>query len=282
MNESLKRGFLFQHVMKIAIVGYGNMGKTYAGSFIHSRFIKADDIFVFSRSIPVEKDALSIPNVNFFTTVNAKISEVDIVILAVKPQDFDLVATDVKMFVSDSQILLSVMAGVTIDTIEKQLKCSRIVRSMPNVATQIGMGMTVFSASSALDRKELFIVQNLINTTGKSVYVENEKLIDAATAVSGSGPAYVFYFMNAMIEAAQQLGFTQSEAELLVNQTFIGAINLQNGSSVSNQEWIAKVASKGGTTEKALEVFNDNATELVIGKAVRAANERALELGSKK
>lgn len=273
---------MFKNNMKIAIVGYGNMGKTYAGSFIHSRFIKADDIFVFSRNMPSDNETLGIPACNFFTEINAAISEVDIVILSVKPQDFRLVSDSLRNFVSDKQVLLSVMAGVTIATIEKQLQCSKIVRSMPNVATQIGMGMTVFSASSAIDRKELFIVQNLINTTGKSVYVEDEKLIDAATAVSGSGPAYVFYFMDAMIEAAQKLGFTQSVAELLVNQTFIGAINLQNGSSLSNQDWIRKVASKGGTTEKALEVFNDHATEQVIGKAVKAANERALELGLKK
>lgn len=272
---------MFQHAMKIAIVGYGNMGKTYAGSFIHYRFIKAEDILVFSRSIPDEKEAFGIPDGNFFTEINARLSEADIVILSVKPQDFKSVTENLKGFISDKQVLLSVMAGVKIQAIEMQLDCSKIVRSMPNIATQIGMGMTVFSASSAIDRKELFIVQNLINTTGKSVYVEDEKLIDAATAVSGSGPAYVFYFMNAMIDAAQLLGFSQSEAELLVNQTFMGAVNLQNGSSLSNQDWIAKVASKGGTTEKALEIFSVNETEAIIEKAVLGANERALQLGLK-
>lgn len=265
--------------MKIAIIGYGNMGKTYAGSFINSRFIKANDIFVLTRSAVQEKEAFGIPLNNFFTVPNPKITEADIVILAVKPQDFKAVSEDLKPLLNDKQILLSVMAGVTISTIGKLTGLLKIVRSMPNIATQIGMGMTVFSASSDIDRKELFIVQNLINTTGKSVYVEDEKLIDAATAVSGSGPAYVFFFMKSMIDAAQQLGFTQSEAELLVNQTFIGAINLQNGSSLSNEEWIAKVASKGGTTERALEVFDTSHTEAIITNAVMAANERALELG---
>ena len=236
-------------------------------------------IFLYSRSIPADQETFGIPKSNFFTEINTRISEVDIVVLSVKPQDFKSLSVNLQSVVSDKQVLLSVMAGVKIETIEKQIQCSKIVRSMPNIATQIGMGMTVFSASSAIDRKELFIVQNLINTTGKSVYVEDEKLIDAATAVSGSGPAYVFYFMNAMIAAAQQLGFSQSEAELLVNQTFIGAVNLQNGCSLSNQEWIAKVASKGGTTEKALAVFEADATKSVIYNAVKAANERALELG---
>lgn len=196
--------------MKIAIIGYGNMGKTYAGSFINSRFIKANDIFVLTRSAVPEKEAFGIPSTNFFIVPNPKITEADIVILAVKPQDFKAVSEDLKPLLNDKQILLSVMAGVTISTIEKLTGLLKIVRSMPNIATQIGMGMTVFSASSEIDRKELFIVQNLINTTGKSVYVEDEKLIDAATAVSGSGPAYIFFFMKSMINAAQQLGFTQS------------------------------------------------------------------------
>jgi len=268
------------YIMKIAIIGYGNMGKTYAGSFINSRFIKAEDIFVLGRSAVSENETFGIPTVNFYTKPDVKIAEADIVILAVKPQDFKTASNDLKSILDDNQIILSVMAGVTIETIEKLTGLSKIVRSMPNIATQIGMGMTVFSASSEIDRKELFIVQNLINTTGKSVYVEDEKLIDAATAVSGSGPAYVFYFMQSMIKAAEQLGFTPSEAELLVNQTFNGAVNLQNGSSFSNDEWITKVASKGGTTERALEIFGKFDLDKAIIQGVNGANERALELGS--
>jgi pyrroline-5-carboxylate reductase len=280
VNTHKNRALFFENIMKITIIGYGNMGKTYAGSFINSRFIKAEDIFVLSRTAVAEKDLFGIPAANFYTESNSKIAETDIVILAVKPQDFKKASESLKLLLDEKQIVLSVMAGVTIETIEKLTGLTKIVRSMPNIATQIGMGMTVFSASSAIDRKELFIVQNLINTTGKSVYVDDEKLIDAATAVSGSGPAYVFYFMQSMIKAAEQLGFSQSEAELLVNQTFNGAVNLQNGSSLSNDEWITKVASKGGTTEKALEIFGEFELEKAIVQGVNGANERALELGS--
>ena len=131
-----------------------------------------------------------------------------------------------------------------------------------------------------MDRKELFIVQNLINTTGKSVYVEKEELLNAATAISGSGPAYVFYFMNAMIQAAVELGFNESEAELLVNQTFMGSVAIQNSYSLSNEEWIKKVASKGGTTESALRIFHDTRLQEAIVKAIHSANNRAIELGS--
>jgi len=266
--------------MKVLIIGFGNMGKTYANSFISSRFIKAEDINILVRYGTKIDTEFGIPDTNFSATVSSKINQFDIVILAVKPQDFEVLAMMLKPYLNENQILFSVMAGVTIATIEKLLGCSKIVRSMPNIPTQIGMGMTVFSASSAVDRKELFIIQNLINTTGKSVYVENEKLIDAATAISGSGPAYVFYFMKSMIHAAVQLGFNESEAELLVNQTFMGSVAIQNTNSLSNEEWITKVASKGGTTESALKVFEQNILEQTIVKAIQAANDRALELGS--
>lgn len=266
--------------MKVLIIGYGNMGKTYANSFISSRFIKPEDIFVLVRNSAVSQIETVIPKSNFLTTASQKISDFDIVILAVKPQDFQVLAQTIKPYLKDIQIIFSVMAGITLEKLSVQLSCSKIVRSMPNIPTQIGMGMTVFTASSEVDRKELFIIQNLINTTGKSVYVENEKLIDAATAISGSGPAYVFYFMQSMIKAAVDLGFNESEAELLVNQTFMGSVAIQNSYSLSNEEWIKKVASKGGTTESALQVFVQGNLEQTIVNAVKAANARALELGS--
>jgi pyrroline-5-carboxylate reductase len=265
--------------MKVLIVGYGNMGKTYANSFISSRFIKPEDIHVLVRNNFSAVDS-NIPEANIFTQSSEKISYFDIIIIAVKPQDFDYLAHSIKPYLKDNQIVFSVMAGITLSKLSTYLSCSKIVRSMPNIPTQIGMGMTVFTASASVDRKELFIIQNLINTTGKSVYVENEKLIDAATAISGSGPAYVFYFMQSMIKAAVDLGFNESEAELLVNQTFMGSVAIQNSYSLSNEEWIKKVASKGGTTESALQVFEKGNLEKTIVEAVKAANDRALELGS--
>lgn len=265
--------------MKVLIVGYGNMGKTYANSFISSRFIKPEDIHVLVRTSTISALNDGIPEKNIATKVSEKISEFDIIIVAVKPQDFAVLAKSIKPFLRDSQIIFSVMAGITLSKLVIHLCCPKIVRSMPNIPTQIGMGMTVFTASANVDRKELFIIQNLINTTGKSVYVENENLIDAATAISGSGPAYVFYFMQSMINAAVELGFNEAEAELLVNQTFMGSVAIQNSYSLSNSDWIKKVASKGGTTESALQVFEKGNLEKTIVDAVKSANNRALELG---
>ncbi|WP_374402173.1 pyrroline-5-carboxylate reductase [Flavobacterium sp.] len=266
--------------MKIAIIGFGNMGQTYANSFMSSGFVGASDILVLNKMTVDEKYSFGIDAVNFFTEPNPKIFESDILILAVKPQDFKQLASEIKTFLNPEHVVLSVMAGISIEAMQKELGVAKIVRSMPNIPTQIGEGMTVFCASNAVDRKELFIVQNLVNTTGKSIYIDREEMLNAATAVSGSGPAYVFYFMQAMIESAVKLGFSASEAEFLVSQTFSGSVQLQNRSKLSNEAWIQRVASKGGTTEAALSIFNQLKLQEIVINGVDSANNRAIELGA--
>jgi pyrroline-5-carboxylate reductase len=140
--------------------------------------------------------------------------------------------------------------------------------------------MTVFTSSEEVTRIEMVMVQNLLNSTGKTIYVENEDLIDAATAVSGSGPAYVFYFMQSMIDAAKKLGFSQSDSELLTFQTFRGAIDLFNKYDYNCDEWIQKVSSKGGTTEAAFQKLAHSEVNDKIEDAVNDAYLRAVELGS--
>ena len=265
--------------MKTLIIGYGNMGQTYANSFVSSRFIAPTDIFVLTRSTIGDKNKFTIDDSNFHSKPTDSLFEVDIIILAVKPQDFNALASEIGSYIHNEHLIVSVMAGITIESIQEKLGCSKIIRSMPNIPTQIGLGMTVFTASSQVDRKELFIIQNLINTTGKSIYIDKEEMLNATTAVSGSGPAYVFYFMNAMIQAAMHLGFSKSEAEFLVNQTFIGAVQLQNRSDFSHEQWIDKVASKKGTTEAALLIFDDRELNKIIEKGIFEANSRAEALG---
>jgi pyrroline-5-carboxylate reductase len=131
--------------MKVLIIGYGNMGKTYANSFISSRFIKPKDIYALVRNEMFSPSDSLIPKENFTAIPTDAIGEFDIVILTVKPQDFNLLAQNIRDYLKDSQIIFSVMAGITLATLEKQLHCTKIVRSMPNIPTQIGMGMTVFT-----------------------------------------------------------------------------------------------------------------------------------------
>ena len=139
--------------------------------------------------------------------------------------------------------------------------------------------MTAFTSTDDVTRLELVMVQNLLATTGKAVYVEQEAMIDATTAISGSGPAYVYYFMDAMMQAARQMGFSESEAELLVVQTFTGALDLYNKSDISCSEWIQRVSSRGGTTEAALKSFTANTLHQDIIDGALAALYRAEELG---
>lgn len=267
--------------MKILIIGVGNMGATYLRCLLSSHFTQAENLFLLDSKPSLLNDFKGVRAENILTVPNQNISEADIILLAVKPQDFIELSKTIQPYLHKEQIVLSIMAGVTISSIAELLGSDKVVRAMPNLPAQVGMGMTVFTSSNSLDKKELFIIQNLLNTTGKTIYVEDESMIDAATAVSGSGPAYVFYFMNAMIEKAIAFGFSKAEAELMVNQTFMGAVHLQSRNDASCEEWIARVASKGGTTEAALNIFNSTQLNRDIADGLQAAKDRAVELGKK-
>lgn len=265
--------------MNILIIGGGNMGGTYAQSFLRSHIASKEAMMILERS-PEKAEELSKKDIGqVFGAPEDCIGKADLIILAVKPQDSATLFESIQPFVHPQQVFLSIMAGVKISTISDSLGIQKIIRAMPNLPAQIGMGMTAFTASNEVTRIELVTVQNLLNTTGKTVYVEKESSIDAATAISGSGPAYVWFFMNAMMEAAKGMGFKDSEAELLVSQTFAGAIELYQATNVSCEEWISRVSSKGGTTEAAMKTYRENAVHNDIIAGAVSALRRAEELG---
>ncbi len=265
--------------MKILILGGGNMGMTYAQSFLRSHIVVPDNLMILCRTAEKAAALSATHEGRFFTEPQACVPAADLVILAVKPQDAPRAFEQIQSLTSPGQVWLSIMAGVRMSTVSEALGVSKVVRAMPNLPAQIGAGVTAFTATEDVTRIELVMVQNLLNTTGKTLYVEREDLLNAATAVSGSGPAYVYFFMNAMIEAAQRMGFSPSEAELLVGQTFTGAVDLYNKADLSCEQWIGKVASKGGTTEAALRVFEQTNLYESITAGITAAWKRAEELG---
>lgn len=265
--------------MKILIIGGGNMGMTYAQAFLRSHITTKKDLMILEKSSEKWPELETLDIGSICKKPEDCLAQADLVILAVKPQDAGNLFEKIRPMVDPQQVFLSIMAGVRMSTIAQAVGLKKIIRAMPNLPAQIGMGMTAFTSTDEVTRIELVTVQNLINTTGKSIYVENESLIDAATAISGSGPAYVWFFMDAMIAAAKQVGFKDSEAELLVSQTFQGAIDLFHQSNFSCEEWIKKVASKGGTTEAALASFGQNAVFQDIVTGAVAAFRRAQELG---
>lgn len=260
--------------MNILIIGGGNMGLTFAKSFIHSHVVTRDQLTI------LEKDETRITflkneNVGIITDSPASVKEADLVVLAVKPQVIKSLFAEINDFSESNQVFLSIMAGVKIETIREHLGAKKIIRAMPNMPSQIGLGMTAFTATDEVSRFELGAIQNLLSTTGKTLQVEKETMIDAVTAVSGSGPAYVYYFIDSMIQAATKLGFSKSEAQLLVYETFRGALSLYKQNDLSCQDWINKVASRGGTTEAAINSFNDNDVNKKIQEGLIAAFERA-------
>ena len=265
--------------MKILIIGGGNMGQTYARSFLRSHITKEKDMMILEKS-PEKAKILAQENIGvIYGRPQDCVVKADLIILAVKPQDVPNLFGSIQSMMDPQQVVLSIMAGVTIQTIKDGLGLTKVIRAMPNLPAQIGLGMTAFTSSEAVTRIELVTVQNLLNTTGKTIYVEDEDTIDAATAISGSGPAYVWFFMNAIMKAASRMGFNQSEAELLVSQTFRGAIDLYSKSDLSFEEWISRVKSRGGTTEAALNAYYRSALEKSIIEGTDAALNRAKELG---
>jgi pyrroline-5-carboxylate reductase len=150
---------------------------------------------------------------------------------------------------------------------------------MPNLPAQIGKGLTSYVTSAEVTRIEKLTIESLLDTTGKSMEVDTENYIDASTGISGSGPAYVFYFMQSMMEAALQMGFSKKDSTVLVSQTFTGAVDLFNQSNLSPTSWMEKVASKGGTTRAALDSMEENNVNELIKDAAYAAFNRAIELG---
>lgn len=255
------------------------MGKTYARSLLRAHLVNQEDLMILERQEEKAAELRGQELGTIYTGAEACLAVADLIILAVKPQDSAALFASLQTYADPQQVYLSIMAGVTIQSIQAGLGVEKVIRAMPNLPAQIGLGMTSYTASDAVTRIELVLVQNLLNTTGKAIYVDNEHSIDATTAISGSGPAYVLYFMQAMIEAATEMGFNESQAELLVAQTFRGAVELQMKNDLTCTEWIQRVSSKGGTTEAAMHTFRATSVFDDIKRGAHAALERAVQLG---
>ena len=264
--------------MKILVIGGGNMGLTYARSFMHSHIVNTENMVILEKSYKKAEELEKLDVGTIYGEPGEYIKSCDLIILAVKPQDIHVLFDSIAPFIDHQQVIMSIMAGVKMETISNALGTSKIIRAMPNLPAQIGTGMTVFTSSDEVTRIELVMVQNLLNSTGKAIYVDDENAIDAATAISGSGPAYVFYFMQSLIESAKGMGFSQAQAELLTYQTFKGAVDLFNKYDFTCEEWIGKVSSKGGTTEAAFNTFNESTLKANFQSGVTQALVRAKEL----
>ncbi len=265
--------------MKVLVIGAGNMGLTYAEGMSKSELLKNNNIMVLDKSKEKLEEIRQISHFDTFTELSDCVTKADIIFVAVKPYHAEALLKSLQPIVTADQIIISIMAGVTLDSIRKFSGIKKVIRAMPNLPAKVGLGLTTYVASPEISETELSSIGSLLNTTGKSIQVANENLINASTAISGSGPAYVFYFMQSMKEAALQMGFSENDAKVMVSQTFVGALELFNQSDISLKTWMEKVTSKGGTTQAALEFMDKNKVNELIKEAAFAAFNRAIELG---
>ncbi|NNE30990.1 MAG: pyrroline-5-carboxylate reductase [Winogradskyella sp.] len=268
--------------MKVLVIGAGNMGLTYSEGMADSPLLNKHKLRIYDTD-PKKIDSLNKDTrFDVYDNLEDCLPKAHIVFIAVKPYHSDNLFAQMKPMINDGQLFVSLMAGVTIDTIQQKLDAKKVIRTMPNLPAQVGKGVTSYTESEEVSKVELLMVRNLLDTTGTSIHVNTEKFIDASTGISGSGPAYVFYFMQSMLEAALKMGFSDYDSKVLVSSTFEGAIELFNQNNISPKSWIDKVASKGGTTQAAIDSMEDNNVKQLIQDAAYAAFDRAVELGKDK
>lgn len=265
--------------MKVLVIGAGNMGLTYSEGMAASPLLNRRKLMIHDVSAETSTRLKKEPLFDVYDNIEDCLPHADIVFLAVKPYHCDELFENIKGMVNDQQIFVSLMAGVKIDTVKDLLKVKKVIRTMPNLPAKVGKGVTSFTESPEVSRVELLMIRNLLDTTGESIHVDTEEFIDKSTGISGSGPAYVFYFMQSMMEAALKMGFSKNDSKVLVSHTFEGAIELFNQSDLTPESWMDKVASKGGTTRAALDSMEDNNVNELIKDAANAAFNRAVELG---
>ena len=262
---------------KICFVGGGNMASAMlAGLRKKHPTLDCHIIEPFAEA----REKLAELNVTvYLAAVRAAVDGADAVVLAVKPQVLGQVCGELLPCL-DGELIVSIAAGVRINTLARWLGGhARIVRTMPNTPALIGQGVTGVYAPATLAATDLATATALMQSTGVVISVENEAMIDAVTAVSGSGPAYVFHWIEAMLAAAQDAGFNAADARTLVMGTLKGATALAEASDVSPDVLREGVTSKGGTTAAALAVLNERDVAGAILQAVRAAKNRGAELG---
>lgn len=204
------------------------------------------------------------------------------VILAVKPQRLAKVLSELKGSIHPDQLVVSIIAGAKIQTITDGLLHAAVVRTMPNTPAQIGEGVTAWTASPAVSEKQETHVRALLEALGKAVHVENERQIDMATALSATGPTYIFLVMEALIDAGVHMGFSRHVAEELVHQAMLGSVLFARESHKHPAELRNMVTSPGGTSAEAIYQMEKGSLRTVLSKAVWAAFQRAESLGVKR
>ena len=263
----------------LAFIGAGAMGEAMIGGLLAKRLVEPGAI----TAADCHAERLEVIRRRFrihaIRDNRAAVRKARIVILSIKPQVLPAVFSDLRGGIPASALVLSIVAGAPIEAIVRGLGHKAIVRSMPNTPAQVGEGMTVWAATSEVTERQRHQAEAILKALGLQLYVEDEAFLDMATAVSGTGPSYVFLFMEALIDAAVHLGFSRGDARKLVLQTIHGSAIFAEHSTVHPAEMRNMVTSPGGTSAEALYHLEKGGFRTVISNAVLAAYQRSVSLG---
>ncbi len=257
---------------KIGIIGGGNMGGAIIGG-IYRKY----NVSVCEQD---KKRAGQLKRKYKVTTgdLKAVVGKSQVIILAVKPQSFDTILKEINPLLTKDKLIISIAAGITCQYIEKRIVDGiHVVRTMPNLPSLVGEGVTGICAGKKATKKDLVFVQVLFSSVGVTTVLQ-EKDMDALTAASGSGPAYVFLFIETLTKAIGSLGFKKDAAKALALQTIKGSLNLLDDQKEDAAVLRARVTSKGGTTQAAMDVFKKKDMDKIFKAALNAAKKRAKEL----
>ena len=265
--------------MKVTFIGGGNMGEAMLSAILQKgvsppQAISVSDIDEVRCQHLGQKYSVAVMSDN-----RLAIDRAQVVVLAIKPQNLTEVMAELGGRFKPTQLVLSIIAGTTIQTLSSGLGHSCLVRAMPNTPAQIAEGISVWTATAGVTEQQKGWAGSILGAMGKEIYVDDEQYIDMATAVSGSGPAYFFLFVEALVEAAVHIGLPRDVAQELVLQTMLGSGHLIQGSGRQPSELRRMVTSPGGTTAEALLELEKGGFSNLIKRAVNAAYDKAKRLG---
>ncbi len=266
--------------MKTAFIGGGNMGEAMLAAVLDKKLspassISISDIDESRRQYLEQKYGVTVVSDN-----RAAVDKKEVIVLAIKPQNLAEVMAEIKGQLKPAQLVLSIVAGARINTLRNGLNHQCIVRSMPNTPAQIGESITVWTATAEVTEQQKELAGSILGALGKQIYVADEKYLDMATAVSGSGPAYFFLFVESLVESAVHIGLPRDTATELVLQTMLGSAHLIQKSGKPPAELRRMVTSPGGTTAEALLQFEQGGFRQLVMQAVTAAYNKAKQLGN--
>lgn len=261
----------------VGFIGGGNMASAIIGGLLRQG-LPASQVEVVEPFAGTRDKLLADHGVRAQEQAGASLARCGLVVWAVKPQTFREAAAQARAHTA-SALHLSVAAGIRSDSIAAWLGTERIVRSMPNTPALVGQGMTALFARPGVTAADRAAAEGVIATTGESLWVEREEQLDAVTALSGSGPAYVFFFLEAMRQAGAEMGLSEQQAQRLAIGTFVGASALARASDEPPEVLRQRVTSKGGTTYAAITSMEQSGMKASFVKALHAARQRARELG---